>query len=94
MSGPVAPTGRQVDGVAAQSEAWIGLVAPALTNSDVIARLNAEVTNALASPDLRQRLRALSFVAVPAQPEEFRQLIVAEHARWGAVIREVGLRLD
>jgi tripartite-type tricarboxylate transporter receptor subunit TctC len=79
---------------AAQSEAWIGLVAPARTNSDVIARLNAEVTNALMSLDLRQRLRALSFAAVPAQPEEFRRLIVAEHARWGAVIKEVGLRLD
>ena len=78
----------------AGSEAWIGLVAPARTPPEVVARLNAEVSALLARPDLRERLRALSFAPVSASPEEFRRLIHDEHARWGTTIREAGLKLD
>jgi tripartite-type tricarboxylate transporter receptor subunit TctC len=56
--------------------------------------LNREVTVVLQNRDLRTRLEALSFATVTGSPAQFRTLIRDEHARWGTVIREVGLKLE
>lgn len=91
---PGVPTVGEAGWPEAWSEAWIGLVAPARTPPDVIARLNAEISVLLDRADLRARLRALSFVPAPTSSEGFRRLMHDEHARWGAAIRETGLQLD
>jgi tripartite-type tricarboxylate transporter receptor subunit TctC len=91
---PDVPTVAEADLPAAQAEAWIGLVAPARTPQHVVERLNNELSAILANADFRQRLETLSFVPVIASPEQFSHLIREDHARWGAVIREAGIRLD
>jgi tripartite-type tricarboxylate transporter receptor subunit TctC len=91
---PDVPTAAEMGLPAAQSEAWIGLVAPARTPGEIVLRVNREITGLLALPELRDRLRQLSFVTVAATPEEFQRLIRDEHGRWSSVIREAGLRLD
>jgi tripartite-type tricarboxylate transporter receptor subunit TctC len=48
----------------------------------------------LTDPDLRRRFEGLSFVTVTGSPAQFRDLIRDEHARWGAVIKAAGLKLD
>jgi hypothetical protein len=79
---------------AAQTEAWIGLVAPARTPKSVIQRLNREIGVILKDADFRQRLAALSLVPVIASPEEFRTVIEADHQRWDTVICNAGIQLD
>jgi tripartite-type tricarboxylate transporter receptor subunit TctC len=91
---PGVPTVAEAGLPEATCEAWIGLVAPARTPPALVARLNREVSAVLAQAGLRERLRALSFVALPASPEEFRRLILEGHGRWGPAIRETGLKLD
>jgi tripartite-type tricarboxylate transporter receptor subunit TctC len=91
---PDVPTVKEAGLPSAQSEAWIGLVAPARTPDSIISRLNKEIGSLLATTAIRERLRRLSFVAVHTSPEEFRRLIEDEHAHWGTVIRSAGLRLE
>jgi tripartite-type tricarboxylate transporter receptor subunit TctC len=91
---PETPTLAEAGLPAAETEARIGLVAPARTPKSVIQRLNREIGAILKDTDFRQRLAMLSFVPVIASPEEFRRVIEADHQRWGTVIRNAGIQLD
>jgi tripartite-type tricarboxylate transporter receptor subunit TctC len=91
---PDVPTVAEAGFPGAQGEAWIGLVAPARTPREIVVRLNHEIAVILATRELREQLAALSFSPLTATPEQFLSLLRDEHARWGPVIREAGLRLD
>jgi len=54
----------------------------------------ARFTPPPARPALQQRLAVISFRPLIATPDEFRTLILHEHKRWGAIIREAGIKLD
>ncbi len=73
---------------------WFGLMAPAGTAKEVIARLNAETVKALAAGDLRTRLLELGFEPRSSTPEELRAIIASEIALWAKVIRDSGARVD
>jgi tripartite-type tricarboxylate transporter receptor subunit TctC len=70
-----------------EADQWYGVVAPAGTPPAVIARLNAQINQALNSPQLRARLTGEGAVATPATPEVFGALIAREIARWRPVIK-------
>jgi tripartite-type tricarboxylate transporter receptor subunit TctC len=91
---PDVPTVAESGYPAILAEPWIGLVAPASTPGEIVERLNRAVTGILTDPDLRRRFEGLSFVTVTGSPAQFRDLIRDEHARWGAVIKAAGLKLD
>ena len=61
---------------------WYGLVAPAGTPRAIIDRLNAESARILRGAKLRPRLEAEGADPSPGTPEQFRELIVSERARW------------
>jgi tripartite-type tricarboxylate transporter receptor subunit TctC len=65
---------------------WNGLVAPAGTSKEVIARLNAAVNDALKSPELQKKLQALGVRTQGSTPEQLDQLLKSEIQRWGEVI--------
>lgn len=73
---------------------WFGLLAPAGTPKDVIARLNVEFNKALQSPDLRKRLGDEGADAAGGTPEQFAALIKDDIPRWGKVVKESGARVD
>jgi tripartite-type tricarboxylate transporter receptor subunit TctC len=91
---PGVPTIAEAGLPAAETEAWIGLVAATGTPPPVVDRLNRELVAILSDADVRRRLAALSFTPLILSPEEFRKLIQQDHARWGTVIREAGIHLD
>jgi tripartite-type tricarboxylate transporter receptor subunit TctC len=66
---------------------WGGLFAPAGTPRDVLMRLNAEVTKALGSDDLRKRFEDMGLVAKASSPEEFGKFLQAEMIRWKALLK-------
>lgn len=70
---------------------WSGLVAPAGTPKDVIARLNAEVRKALDAPDMKSFLANLSADPGGGDPEAFAKLLKDENARWAAVAKKVDI---
>ena len=73
---------------------WNGLLAPAKTPAEIIARLNESTGKALAMMDVREKFTAQGAEAVGSTPEEFRAYIRAEIDKWGRVIRASGARFD
>ncbi|MGO4713209.1 Bug family tripartite tricarboxylate transporter substrate binding protein [Bradyrhizobium sp. 2TAF24] len=78
----------------AQAEAWIGLVARAGTPEDILAALNRAAGTIMTRPDVQEQVAKLSFRPLTGSRDAFRAMIDEGHRRWGAVIREAGLRLD
>jgi tripartite-type tricarboxylate transporter receptor subunit TctC len=70
---------------------WYGMFAPAATPREIIARLNREVTKALGSPDMRERLAAAGIDPWPGTPEQMGNLLRSETARFAVLIRAAGL---
>ena len=77
-----------------EATAWYGLLAPARTPRQAVARLHAETVKALAMPDVRQRLEGVGFELVGSTPEEFAAYIRSEIAKWAKVVQTSGVRLD
>ena len=70
---------------------WSGLVAPAGTPKDVVARLNAEVRKALDAPDMKAFLANLSADPGGGDPEAFAKLMKDENARWAGVAKKADI---
>ncbi len=75
-------------------DTWWGLVAPAGTPPEVIARLNAAFTAALKHPDTQQRFALLMAEPVPTTAEQFGQFMARERARYQPVVRRSGAKVD
>jgi tripartite-type tricarboxylate transporter receptor subunit TctC len=71
-----------------------GFYAPAGTPADVIARLNREINRILQTAPLRERMLALGGEALPLSPEQFHQRAEEDSRRFGAIIKERGIRGD
>lgn len=71
---------------------WQGVAAPAGTPRAIVETVRTAVARAMASPELRASYVASGFEAVSDTPEEFSAFIRDEHARWGKLIGEAGIR--
>jgi tripartite-type tricarboxylate transporter receptor subunit TctC len=74
--------------------AWNGIVAPAATPREIVLRLNKEVNEILALPEVKKKLFETSIEAGGGTPEAFDQLIRSEAAKWGEIIRLTGAKVD
>jgi len=70
---------------------WYGLLAPAGTPSDVVRRLNAEVTRILREPAVVERLAGQGADPAGGPPEAFGQFIAAEIAKWAKLVKAAGM---
>jgi tripartite-type tricarboxylate transporter receptor subunit TctC len=74
-----------------ESESWNGVAAPVKTPPAIIERLNKEVRAAVASPDVKKRLQDLGIDARAGAPEQLRERLMADIAKWGAVIEKANI---
>ena len=70
---------------------WMGVVAPAKLPGPIAARLNSEITALVAEPAVTERIRALGSEPKAGPPEDFRNRIAADVARWTKVIADAGI---
>ncbi len=70
---------------------WLGLSAPRGTPKPVIDRLHKEITAVLQAKDIIEGFERTGTDAVPSSPEAFRKFVLAEHEKWGKVIRDAGI---
>ena len=77
-----------------QIDTWWGLVAPAGTPADVIAKLNKAFTDALKAPETQQRFGLLMAEPVATTPEQFGQFMTRERARYQDVVKRSGAKVD
>ena len=73
---------------------WYGLFAPRGTPKDVVAKIAADVTRQLKSPDFQERLTALGVDAAGGTPAEFKALFTREVATWAKVVKAAKVSLD
>ena len=91
---PEVPTVEEAGYRGFEATNWSGLVAPAKTPAAIVARLNAAVNAALRQPEMVEKLAIDSSEPVPSSPERFAEFLRAEHAKWGNLIRDAGIRLE
>jgi tripartite-type tricarboxylate transporter receptor subunit TctC len=75
-------------------QSWAGLVAPAGTPADVVARLSHALRAVLADPATARFMEANGSEPFQTTPEEFGRLLASESERWRRFVRETGLKVD
>jgi tripartite-type tricarboxylate transporter receptor subunit TctC len=90
---PEAPTvAETVPGI--EFTSWLGLVMAPGTPSAIVDRLNQEVRHVLGLPDVQARLVDAGNVAMPSTPQEYRDRVEREIARWRRVIAAAGIKTE
>ncbi len=91
---PDVPTVAEAGVPGYDSGAWFGLVAPANTPKDLVAKLSRETARILKLADVSARLADLGAESVGGTPEQFSAHIKAEIAKWAKVIRDANVELQ
>jgi tripartite-type tricarboxylate transporter receptor subunit TctC len=73
---------------------WLGVLFPKGTPPSIVMAMNAEIRKALEDPGMQKSMLGIGAVARPNSPEEFTRLLQEDHARWGRIVRESGVRVD
>jgi tripartite-type tricarboxylate transporter receptor subunit TctC len=73
---------------------WFGLLGPAKLPAAVVSSANAELNKALNSSDLRKKLEDQGLNVTPSSSEDFGKLIRQDIAKWAAVVRDSGAKVD
>ena len=81
-------------GLPFEINAWLGFLAPAGTPKEIVQRLNAEINKILQMPDVREKLAAAALEPGGGTPEQFGAVIKADLARWPAVVKKAGVKVD
>src|SRR3954470_18750867 len=95
FAAPDVPTVDEAGAPGVEVTNWLGAYAPKDTPKDIVAKLNAAFNTAMADPTVRQRIADQGLeVPAPEQqtPEAFAAYLKAEMDKWGAVIRESGIK--
>ncbi|WP_028999984.1 Bug family tripartite tricarboxylate transporter substrate binding protein [Azohydromonas australica] len=77
-----------------EAYAWQGLVVPAGTPNDFVAKLSQSLQAALNSAPVKERFQTLGLEALPGTPEQMAAYAKSERARWGTLIRANNIKLD
>ena len=75
-----------------ESIGWHGILAPAATPREIIARLNTDIVNVLRSPEIRTRFAEQGAEPVGNTPEQFLEFLKADLEKWAKVIKAAGVR--
>jgi tripartite-type tricarboxylate transporter receptor subunit TctC len=77
-----------------ETGSWQGVVAPAGTPRDVVARLNAEIGRIVTAGDMRENLARQGAEVRTNSPDEFATFIRAEMARWARVVKDANVKIE
>lgn len=73
---------------------WYGVVAPAATPKEIVAKLNAEIARILALPDVKERLLNIGLEPVGNTPEQFGAYIRSEIDKFGKLVKTANIKAD
>ena len=77
-----------------ESTSWTAIFAPAETPAPIVERLHGALTKVLADPQVRERLESQSCEVVGGTPAALTELVRAEQAKWGPLIRQMHITVD
>ena len=71
-----------------------GIIAPAHTPREIVMRLNTALNEALTAEDVKSRIAADGADTAPSSPEEYAADIAAAAAKWGGIVKQLGLKAE
>jgi tripartite-type tricarboxylate transporter receptor subunit TctC len=89
---PEVPTTAEVGYPKVISDNWYGLVGPAATPPEVLARIHSAAVKALASSELVAQFEKVSGIPFPSTREEYAAFLSEEQARWSTIIKAIGFK--
>ena len=94
VAAPELPTMAELGYGNYEASLWWGLLAPAATSKEIVAKLNAEVNTIMQNADVRAQLVRNGVEPLGGTSEAYAALLKSEIAKWAAVIKESGARVD
>ena len=91
---PDVPTLEEAGVVGAESGSWLGLLAPAGTPADIVAKVSQGLQQVLAMPDVQQQLLAQGAVTKGGTPADFERLIANDRKRYARIIIDNKISID
>ncbi len=91
---PEIPTAAEQGFPGIDASVWFGMFAPARTPKAILAKINRDVVASLQSTEAKRVLEARGAEPMPTTPEEFRDFLQSEIAKWGKVIREARIGVN
>jgi tripartite-type tricarboxylate transporter receptor subunit TctC len=75
-----------------EATAWFGIMAPAGTSRELVARWNAELVKVLHNPEIKDKLTKQGFEVAANSPEEYSAFLRAETDKWAKVVKKAGIK--
>ena len=77
-----------------ESGVWFGLLVPAGTPRDIVAKLNAEAVKGTKSPEFVKRMTDLGYNIIGSTPEQMTEMLKTEVNTWGPIVKASGAKAD
>ena len=91
---PDVPTFDELGFKGIHAEAYAGVVVPAGTPADVVAKLQKAVSEAIADPGIQKRLIDIGQEPVGGSSKQFADVLDADTVRWHKLIKDLNITLD
>jgi tripartite-type tricarboxylate transporter receptor subunit TctC len=89
---PDVPTLAELGYPGVLAELWYGMLAPAATPREIVARVHDDMAKALSLPEVKSALAAQGMEVAPSSPEDMAALMRRDAARWAAVVKRQGIK--
>ncbi|SRR5258706_2420456 len=89
---PDVPTMAEAGLKGYETSTWGGILAPAGTPKEIVAKLNAEINKALNAPDVRSRMIGAGIEPAGGTPQQFAGFIQSEMTKWAKVAKDAGIQ--
>ena len=91
---PDVPTIKEQGYPGMEFSSWFGIVAPAKTPPEILAKLNADIVKAVQSPEGKAKMEEAGFRVTGTSRDEFTKIIAADTATWGKAVAATGFKAD
>ena len=89
---PELPTLDEAGVTGFDMDSWAGIVAPAHTPAEIVARLNAELRKIIEDPDIKSKLGNVGFEAFSSSPGELEDFVRVQLGKWGKMVKDAGIQ--
>jgi len=91
---PDVPTSAEAGFPQYQSESWFGMIGPRALPKSLVSRINADAVAVLKEPATRERIVRAGAEPRYSTPEEFAKMQREEYVELGALIKEIGMKVQ
>lgn len=91
---PDVPTIKEQGYPTLEFSSWFGIVAPAKTPNDILAKLSVDIQKAMKAPDAKAKMEEAGFRVTGTDREEFARIIAADTITWGKAVAATGFKAD